>query len=219
MRWGYRAARAVALGIVAISLQWPLAVSAQSIPRPVEFYFDEDRQTTRAFEALDESQVSAAGVQTLLRQPVRDRRAAEALGRIAHTAYNTGRADLGRTLYERALTDLGQNHGTWRQMLWNFAWDLQRNGENEAALARWIELVGARASRAAWMPPTMALAAWRADRREDALRWYAAAVRTEPGLWTSPDDFSSLLPAWRAQDRATLGEVQAAWAANPPAWP
>jgi hypothetical protein len=44
-------------------------------------------------------------------------------------------------------------------------------------------------------------------------------VRSEPQQWRTAEQFARLLPAWSDQERALLAEVQAAWAANPPAWP
>ena len=71
----------------------------------------------------------------------------------------------------------------------------------------------------AWAPPTFALALWKLDRKPEAVRWYAAAVRTEPQQWIDPARLSALLPDWTQADRDTLAEVQAAWAKDPPAWP
>ena len=71
----------------------------------------------------------------------------------------------------------------------------------------------------AWVPPTLALALWTLGRRDEAVQWYAAAVRTEPQLWNDPSRLAQLLPAWKDEERARLAEVQQAWAANPPAWP
>jgi len=51
------------------------------------------------------------------------------------------------------------------------------------------------------------------------VQWYAAAVRTEPNLWSDPANFARLLPAWNDSERSKLAEVHAAWQANPPSWP
>ena len=67
--------------------------------------------------------------------------------------------------------------------------------------------------------PTFALALWTLGRKDEAVQWYAAAVRTEPAQWSTPARYAALLPHWRDEERATLAEVQRAWAANPPAWP
>lgn len=207
------------VGLLVVLLLCAGSVAAQTLPRPAEFYFDEDRQTTRRFDLLGADQVNESAVQALLRQGARDRRGAESIGRMAHTAFNRGRADIGQALYERALRDTGSSHGSWRNLVWNYAWDLHQAGRADEALAAFVQLITARSTRAAWIPPTLALALWQSNRRDDALRWYAAAVRTEPDLWSAPADFAELLPDWSEQDRQTLQQVHAMWAQNPPAWP
>jgi hypothetical protein len=69
------------------------------------------------------------------------------------------------------------------------------------------------------MPPTLALALWKLDRKDEAVSWFAAAVRTEPEQWRDANRFAQLLPGWQDAERAQLAEVQQAWVANPPAWP
>lgn len=205
--------------LVALLAMFAWSAHAQDAPRPVEFYFDEDRLTIRPYEPVALESVSDGLIQGLLRQRLSDRRAIEQVGRIAHTAIANASVELGEQLYARALSDIGVNHGSYRQMLWNFARDLQRAGQHEAAFQRWSELISARAVRGSWMPPTMALSSWQAGHRELALEWYAAAVRTHPQRWAEPGDFSALLPDWRPAERAILGEVHAAWLENPPSWP
>lgn len=56
-------------------------------------------------------------------------------------------------------------------------------------------------------------------RKQDAVEWYAAAVRTWPDRWSSTANYASLLPEWREAERATLAEVFAAWQAKPPTFP
>ena len=63
------------------------------------------------------------------------------------------------------------------------------------------------------------LALWRAGQQQEAVKWYAAAVRTEPTQWNDSSRYPQLLPAWRDDERASLAEVQQAWASAPPAWP
>ena len=104
-------------------------------------------------------------------------------------------------------------------MVWNYGWDLYRAGDDEGAFTQWRTLVEARSVTAAWMPPTLALSLWSLGRKEEAVQWYAAAVRSEPQLWNTTAQFARLLPEWSEADRAVLAEVQAAWAANPPSWP
>ncbi len=55
--------------------------------------------------------------------------------------------------------------------------------------------------------------------KQEAVQWYAAAVRTEPTQWSTTANYGQLLPQWREDERVSLAEVQQAWAAAPPAWP
>ena len=192
-------------------------VSAQALPRPAEFYFDAEPATTRPIVAIRESGDAAA--QKLLKAIERNPRAKAEHAQLAHLAMASGRTDLGRDLYARTLTRVSDTDALWRPVMWNYGWDLYRSGDTAGALAQWQRLVAARRSNAGWVPPTLALALWSNGRQDEAVQWYAAAVRTEPQLWRDPANFPRLLPDWRDAERATLSEVHAAWAANPPAWP
>jgi Tfp pilus assembly protein PilF len=196
----------------------PMLAAAQALPRPAEFYFDEDAAVARPVVAIAGS--DEATINQLVRLMDRGGRNADrAVAQLAHLSMASGRVDTGRALYERALqmtTPRGQQHSAVR---WNYGWDLYRLGEVEGALAQWIE---AGANRGvvypAWAPPTLALALWKLDRRAEAVTWYAAAVRTWPDRWSNPAQLQALLPEWSDADRATLAEVLAAWREDPPAW-
>ena len=191
--------------------------SAQSLPAPAEFYFDEDRATTQPFAAVKGE--GDAVVDKLAKQLERDPRAWEPMLQLAGIAMKGGRAELGRSLYDRAIAGLGRNSRWARPAYWNYGWDLYRIGETDAALAQWANALSAGPVRGQWVPVTLALGLWKAGRKDEAVKWYAAAVRTHPDDWTAPTDIARLLPDWREEDRAGLIEVQRAWAANPPTWP
>jgi tetratricopeptide (TPR) repeat protein len=193
------------------------AASAQSLPKPAEFYFDADAATTRPVVAIKDT--GDAAVQKLLKVIERDPRAKAEHAQLAHLAMDGGRVDLGKELYGRALARITSTDSLWRPLLWNYGWDLYRNGDAAGALAQWQQLLSVRRSNANWVPPTLALALWSAGHKEEAVQWYGAAVRTEPQLWRDPANFTRLLPDWRDSEHVTLAEVQAAWAANPPQWP
>ena len=182
-----------------------------------EFYFDEDPRTARLIVA--DSGEGDALVAKLLKLIERNPRNREATAQLAHVAMAAGRLDLGHELYRRVLAQTGTNDGIYRPLLWNYGWDLYRTGDAAGALAQWETLARSRGVTAAWMPPTLALALWAVDRREEAVAWYAAAVRTQPELWSTPARFDSLLPDWGEDERALLVEVQRAWQDNPPGWP
>lgn len=202
---------------LAVALALAGAAHAQSLPKPAEFYFDADANATKPVVAVRESGDEA--VERLLKAIKRDPRAVAERAQLAHLAMDGGRPELGRELYNAALAQLDPNDALWRAVLWNYGWDLYRTGAHADALQRWLELANARATTAGWMPPTFALVLWQLGRRDEAVQWYAAAVRTEPTHWRTTEQFPTLLPDWRDAERATLAEVQQAWAANPPSWP
>ena len=200
--------------VLAACLLWAGSVSAQSLPKPAEFYFDADASATQPLVATDKS--GDAAVQDLLKAMERDPRDLVATAHLARLAMQGGREQLGRELYTRALSQVDAGNRYYRSVLWNYAWDLYRLGYHEEALGHWRTLVLSRGVNGGWMPQTLALALWTLDRREDAVQWYAAAVRTEPQDWGTTARYEALLPGWSQEERATLAEVHAAWAANPP---
>jgi hypothetical protein len=191
------------------------AAQAQTMTKPKEFYFDEDTSTRKIVIAQGEGEALAA---ELVKMRDRGRKTIEATAQLAHIAFSDNRAVLGKTLYEQAVSGTSQNSSIGRAVRWNYAWDLYRNADYAQAFGLWNELASGFGTQA-WLPPTMALSLWSLDRKTEAVQWYAAAVRTEPSLWSDPANYAKLLPDWREQDRAHLVEVYAAWQANPPAWP
>ena len=194
----------------------PLTLHAQSLPKPKEFYFEAADDVTRPLELYTGSDEET--IERLMQ--VRDRRrrdATLATAQLAHIAYASGRPDTGAALYAEAKQS-PDNARMRESLYWNHGWDLYRSGDVAGALEQWRIAGAERLKGPSWLPPTLALGLWRLDRREEAVRWYAAAVRTEPQQWRAPD-LEQLLPDWSAADRAILAEVAAAWQANPPAWP
>ncbi|WP_411833418.1 tetratricopeptide repeat protein [Pseudoxanthomonas mexicana] len=194
---------------------WALGATAQTVPRPKEFYFDEDRGIGPIVVVEGSGE---AAIAQLAKARERGRRMIEATAQLAHIAIADGRIDLGKQLYQQALASTQQGASTWRAVGWNYGWDLYRLGEHQAALQQWAALIPP-VGAPSWLPPTLALGLWSVDRKDEAVDWYAAAVRTEPLLWGNPANHARLLPDWRDEDRARLAEVHAAWRANPPAWP
>jgi tetratricopeptide (TPR) repeat protein len=191
-------------------------VAAQSLPAVQEFYFDQD---AAAVPAVVVPADSSDLVDQLMKQRERGRKALDATVQLAGVAFAQGRPELGRSLYAEALGSTTATTAAGRTVRWNYGWDLFRLGEVEAALPQWSSAQGGLRGNAAWVPATYALALWTLGRKDEAVRWYAAAVRTEPQQWSSTANYATLLPSWRDSERKTLAEVQQAWAAQPPAWP
>lgn len=189
--------------------------NAQTLPKPKEFYFDQDAAAKPIVVVEGEGEALA---QALMRERDRGRKQVEATAQLAGVAMASGRIDLGRSLFGQALAESQASSTVGRSVRWNYAWALHRNGDTTAALGYWSELAGSYGALS-WVPPTLALALWNLDRKAEAVRWYAAAARTEPVLWGNPANYPKLLPQWRQQDRDVLAEVHAAWLQNPPGWP
>lgn len=204
------------LALATVLAMAAFATQAQTLTKPAEFYFDEDRNTARLIVAIEgEGEPLAA---QLVKQIEHGRHPIEATAQLAHVAMNEKRVELGEKLYQEALGSTEGRGTLGRAVRWNYGWDLYRLDRKPAALAQWAELANGFGSPS-WVPPTLALALWDLDRKAEAVQWYAAAVRTEPNLWNDPTHFPALLPGWREQDRQRLAEVQTAWAADPPVWP
>lgn len=190
--------------------------AAPVVPAPQEFYFDSDAAAAPMVVVQTEGDALVA---QLLKQRERGRRTVEATVQLASVAIAQGRTELGEQLYREALKDAPVQGSLGRGVRWNYGWDLLRQGKAEAALEQWQAAAGGSLSKPAWLPPTYALALWRAGQKQEAVQWYAAAVRTEPAQWSDSSRYAQLLPLWRDDERASLAEVQQAWAAAPPAWP
>lgn len=209
-------ARNVLTGVMLAAGMAVFGVAAQSLPALQEFYFDDDVAATAPVVV---SADAADVVDQLMKQRERGRRALEATVQLAGVAYAQGRPELGAQLYAEAEKEAAASSVQGRMVRWNHGWDLYRQGNAEGALAVWHTAQAGMRGNASWVPPTYALALWTAGRKDDAVKWYAAAVRTEPGQWSSGVGSAPQLSTWRDAERATLAEVQQAWAANPPAWP
>ncbi len=193
-----------------------VTAQAQTLPKIAEFYFDPD-VAARPIEVLPAGQPDLVGQLMKLRE--RGRKGVEASVQLGSIAYAEGRAELGKKLYGEALGAVSGTSQQARGIRWNHAWDLYRQGDAAAALALWVEAAEANRGHADWVPPTLALVLWQLDRKDEAVQWFAAAVRTEPQQWADAAQFPRLLPLWRDAERAQLAQVQQAWAAAPPAWP
>lgn len=213
MAMRYLQACACALGFVVAT-----AAGAQTLPAPAEFYFDDDARTVTPLVAIDgdDDQTHARLMQLIDRN---GRNAEQARAQLARALMRSGREETGRAMYAQAFAATSSRAPLRGALHWNYAWDLYRLGHHAEALDQWRQALDGRLVRPSWAPPTLAIALWSTDRRDEAVQWYAAAVRTEPALWNDPARYPALLPDWTDAERKTLADVFAAWQAAPPAWP
>ncbi|WP_394002916.1 tetratricopeptide repeat protein [Luteimonas sp. WGS1318] len=191
---------------------------AQRMPTVAEFYFDDDARVATPIVAIagEGDEVHGRLLQLIDRNA---RNADQARAQLARALMRSGREETGRAMYTQLLAGLAARAPMRSSVHWNYGWDLYRAGNADEALAQWVLALDGRLVKPSWTPPTLALGLWRADRRDEAVQWYAAAVRTEPQAWSDPARFPQLLPDWTDAERATLTQVFTAWRAKPPAWP
>jgi tetratricopeptide (TPR) repeat protein len=206
-------------GLTALLLSAVVTVGhaqGKALPKIEEFYFDGD-VAAQPFQLV--SADAADAVDQLMKMRERGRKTVDATSQLASIAIAQGRPELGEKLHQEAIAATLASTTQGRAVRWNHAWDLYRRGEGQAALAAWSEVHASTRGNPGWAPPTYALGLWVQGRKDEAVRWYAAAVRTEPQLWNDPGNFARLLPHWRQQDRDILAEVYTAWNERPPSWP
>lgn len=208
--------RKAGVGLALVAGLMVASAHAQNLPKIEEFYFDSDN-AAQPLTAIEEGSDNA--VDQLMKLRERGRKAVEATSQLARIAIAEGRVDLGRRLHQAAITDTQAASVQGRAVRWNYGWDLFRLGETEAALNEWKGVQANTRGNPDWVPQTYALALWTLGQKDEAVRWYAAVVRTEPNAWVDPGNYPRLLPHWREQDRATLAQVQQAWVDAPPSWP
>src|SRR5690606_38045793 len=133
----------------------PLALHAQSLPGPKEFYFDGDGSTTAPLVLIEGS--DAETQERLLKAMKGHGRNADlAAAQLAHIAHESGRPEAGSALYAHVLADIGTNSRMRQLLLWNHGWDLFRARDAAAALARWKEAGIDTYHCPSWVPPTLA---------------------------------------------------------------
>lgn len=187
---------------------------AQPVPPPKEFYFDPDPMAV-PMQAIEGGPADL--VDQLMRQRNRGRRVVETSVQLAGIALREGRQELALSLYDDAAAQATATQQ--RGVRWNQGWEFYRQGDAEGGLKAWVQALQSTRLQPSWAPPTLALALWKLGRRDEAVAWYAAAVRTEPQDWSDPANHARLLPDWSHAERALLLEVFSAWAADPPSWP
>jgi len=207
--------RPAGLGLLLLAAS---TVHAQRAPTPAEFYFDDDARVAVPIVAIpgEGDEVHGRLLQLIDRNA---RNADQARAQLGRALMRSGRAETGRAMYTQLLTSLPARSPLRSAVHWNYGWDLYRSGLADEALAQWLLALDGRLVKPTWAPPTLAMVLWRLDRRDEAVQWYAAAVRTEPTQWGDAAQFPQLLPDWTDAERAVLRDVFTAWRANPPIWP
>lgn len=202
--------------LVSLLLGVSCTASAQALPQIREFYFDTD-PAAAPMQAVDPALPDV--VDQLARQRNRGRRVVEATVQLANIAAAENRMELAQSLYKEALESTQPNAVVGRGVRWNQGWFAFRTGDHAQARQSWLQALDNVRGQPSWAPPTLALLAHAQGDTGEAVKWFAAAVRTEPQLWSDPANFERLLPSWTPAERQALSQIHQAWVAAPPAWP
>jgi len=96
---------------------------------------------------------------------------------------------------------------------WNMGWALLNLGRfqdaQEAWSKAWTPKEGEPEPR--WVPSAMAMACWKAGKKNEALAWYQRAAEREPASFTSLAGLKERISNWNTKEQAWLIEVHDAW--------
>lgn len=125
-----------------------------------------------------------------------------------------GQTDGMREDYAIALAQTEGRPADTRTVLWSYGWALQVNGKHAEALVEWRKAELAHGGRPFWVPYTYAVALWSANRKDEALAYYEAAVRSEPEKWSTEAGVARWTLHWGPLERGSIDEIHAAWSAR-----
>jgi tetratricopeptide (TPR) repeat protein len=186
-----------------------------AVPFPAARYTDAD---SAAIAVHPRPGNKAAFRRTIDRRLQANPRDVLALTHRAHFHYLGGHPKEGQRDYERALSLTTPGSEAHRHVLWSWGWSLYDSGDAAQALEKWQTNVALANGHPYWVPYTFALAAWKLDRRADAIAWFEAAVRSNP-QWGTAQGRAERTAQWRDEETAVLAEVVAAWEAATKATP
>ena len=98
-------------------------------------------------------------------------------------------------------------------VFWSMGWALLNLGRfqdaQEAWSKAWTPKEGEPEPR--WVPSAMAMACWKAGKKNEALVWYQRAAEREPASFTSLAGLKERISNWNTKEQAWLIEVHDAW--------
>ena len=98
-----------------------------------------------------------------------------------------------------------------RHAHWGYGWGLFRMGEYTRAIGQWMEAEKLHGGQPAWAPWTYAIALWVAGDTELAVRFWTAAVRSDPERWGASRGLEREIADWPANQRLAAEGLHAEW--------
>lgn len=116
--------------------------------------------------------------------------------------------------YAQAVKAAGDNAHELRFAHWSHGWALLGLELPEASLAEWRESEKLHGGHPYWVPYTYAMGLWAAGRNDEAVAYYAAAVRSFPERWGSRETVRTHSSKMKPEEQALLLAVFNEWEAN-----
>jgi tetratricopeptide (TPR) repeat protein len=187
------------------------AADTTPLPPPAARYVDEDPAATAIVLVNPSRSDVMQRLDQLVREPKNAWKARAQRGFLY--GIRGEREKLDRD-YSAAAEKLPDDPYAPRILAWQHGWALFEAGDYAAALARWQEAERAHGGHPSWVPYTFAVALWRMDRREEALAYYAAAVRSAPERWGSKAGLASITTKWHKPELEAAEALLEAWTAS-----
>lgn len=193
-------------GLQSVSASTPSCKAPVMTPDHGAIYADRDG-TARLDDHYDmQDPVRAAFINAAVKAHPENERLR--LGRGSALALMHRRADAERD-FQAALA----RHPERAHTHWSYGWALFNVGDDACALRQWQQAAKISGGHPYWLPYAVAESYWRLGRRQLALRWYGAAVRSQPSRWGSVASIraSTYGRNWSDEQRDMLIEMFHAW--------
>jgi Tfp pilus assembly protein PilF len=192
------------LGSLLTAAALPLAAQA-----PDARYRDADpaAQFVEALDTRDRRRLN--DLENVLRRDPNNVPGRVQMGRLWLDRGQSGRAAAD---FQRAITAAGESGEVLSRFArWNYGWALFETADPAGALEQWRLAAEGHGGRPYWVPLVEAIERWMQGDRDGAVAWFAAAVRSEPARWETPEALAAQLGDWPVNARFTLESVQQAW--------
>jgi tetratricopeptide (TPR) repeat protein len=107
---------------------------------------------------------------------------------------------------DAARAHAGRRTEVLRHVLWSAGWSYINLGDYESAAQAWTESAQLHGGQPFWLPYSMAVLAELDGQRDLAIRWYAAAVRSQP-RWGSAEGVARSTWYWQRKESEAMDRV------------
>jgi hypothetical protein len=195
---------------VLLALALALPVAAAELPAPLASHYpDRDSQAQVRVAQLEED----TRFRQLQRQAKRGHLSSGGLAALACGYTLRGDVEQAKANLERARTYAGRRTAQLRHVLWSAGWSELNLGNYGAAADAWSESARLHGGQPFWLPYSMAVLAELDGQRDLAVRWYAAAVRSQ-ARWGHAEGVARSTWHWQRKESSAMDRVFNAWQAS-----